>query len=105
LVNESKKIDAHIIYKTDTSDESCRVLKGILILCAQPTHPDTLARNFPNFTISRIPSNFELDFWNLKDVSILGKHPYKDIKTNLFKTLFSQKSLSGFMETDRKSKK
>lgn len=101
LVEESKRIDAHILYKTDTSDPQCKVLKGLIILCGPPTFPDVLHNNFPNFTITTIPSKFELDFWNIQGVFKVGEHPYEEVKKTLFKSLFDVPTLSSFMQNER----
>lgn len=102
LVDESKKINAHVIYKTDTSDPDCKVLKGLIVLCGPVTHCNVLCNNFPNFILTTLPTNFELDFWKLpSDVFKIGQHPYEDIKKNLFRSLFSETSLSNFMSNER----
>lgn len=100
LMKEAEKIKAFILYRTDYSDENCAVLKGLIILGGPPTQNSVLARNFRNFLISMVPINFELDFWNLdQDVKEIGRHPYEDIKRNLFK--FNETKLSAFMGNER----
>lgn len=100
--DEAERINAHVIYITDDSDETCKVLKGIIVLGGQPTTYGCLHKNFPNFTITTIPTEFELDFWNLPDnVVKISAHPFDDIKKNLFKSLFNEKSLSTFISNER----
>lgn len=101
LVEESKRIDAYIIYKTDATDTECKILKGIIILRGPPTKQNVICNNFPNFILTSTPTEFELDFWNLpQDVSKIGCHPFNDIKKKLFTGLFEEASLSNFMRND-----
>lgn len=101
LVNESRRIQAFVVYKTDTSDPTCKVLKGLFILHGTPTKDWVLANNFPNFIITSMPNQCELDLWNLKGVTTIGKHPFEDVKRRLFKGLFDVKSFSDFMNNER----
>lgn len=102
IIEESKRINAHIIYITDTTDPECKVLKGLIILCGPTTHQNIICRNFPNFFLFPLPTNFELDFWNLPpDVFKVGQHPFDSVRKRLFKGLFDESSLSGFMRNER----
>lgn len=99
LKEECERIDANVIFKTDTSDGDCKVLKGLIILCGNPTYGGLLCNNFPNFLLWTLPVDFELDFWNLPpDVIKIGRHPFESIKRRLFELV----SLSEFIKHDRK---
>lgn len=73
----------------------------MIMLWGPKTYCDVLAKNFPNFILTKVPINFELDFWNLKGVFMVGGHPYQEIKKKLFSSLFSEASLSDFMSNER----
>ena len=98
LKHSCKKIDAFYGFT-----ENRGVLKGFVVLRGRPTHMSglQLQPHFRNFNLYGAGLNFDFNFEGVSHVTQIGKHPYKDIRRDLFK----ERSLSSFFGPSTKKRK
>lgn len=83
LKDTAKGIDAFIGYRKIPMGNTVLV-KGFVVLANQPTYIDRLVRWFPNILLHNVGS-FPFDIERTpRDTVLIGDHPFKEVRKNLF---------------------
>lgn len=94
MVNTCQGIDACFGYRVYHVGER-NFLKGFIILRKSRTSDRSLGMLFPRFLLTPVREDFDLDFGVVpSDVTVVGVHPYRELRRRLF-----DDTLSGFFSS------
>lgn len=92
IVATAQKVNGYLRMRTKTDRSGRLRLAAVLILRGPRTWADDMRRMFPNFLV--LPMNRRVDLFDKLDrafdstndyVTVEGRHPYEEVRTNLFK--------------------
>jgi hypothetical protein len=93
LLKGCEKVNATFIGYHVIQLKTKSLLKGFFVLNETTCHTCHIEQFFPNFLLQTMPVVMEIDFKRTEmplSLKLLGSHPYKAIKKNLFKKEFSK---------------